>query len=212
MLTKAVPKPATRGRGRPTADAVQAREQDILQAAGSLFEQRGFAGVAMAEVARLARISKTTLYARYPNKESLFRAICSYACRVPAARIAAVSVTDKTPTAIMVDFATAIVAATADQSADRFLRLAIFESPRFPALADQILLESRAVAAPLVSYLTGLAHEGRLPGHDPTMLAAQFVALVTGGHDGLLERRDADTDHRVAAALALIMPAIDPAA
>lgn len=199
--------PAARPRGRPTADAAQARTQDLMQVAATLFEQQGFAGVTMAEVARRARISKTTLYARYPDKSALFRAICSYACRVPAHRIAAVPVEGRAPDAVLADFAAAIAEATADPAADRFLRLAIFEARRFPELAEQILLESRAVAAPLADWLAGLARQGRLPGHDPAMLARQFVALVTGGHDGLLHGGD-DADARIAAALALLLPAI----
>lgn len=208
MLTAEGREPPARGRGRPTADAAQAREQDILRVAAALFEQRGFAGVTMAEVARRARISKTTLYARHRDKAALFRAICSYACRIPAARIAAVAVEGRAPAAVLADFAAAIVAATRDEAADRFLRLAIFEAPRFPALADQILTESRAVSAPLVTYLTGLATQGRLPSHDPDMLARQFVAMVTGGHEGLLDRKDAGADRLAAAALALLLPAI----
>lgn len=198
-----------RSRGRPTAAAAQARAEDILAAAAALFEQHGFAGVTMAAVARRARVSKTTLYARYCDKAALFRAICSYACRVPAGRIAAVAVDGRTSAAVLADFATAISEATADPAADRFLRLAIFEAPRFPALADQIWAESRAVAAPLVGWLTALKRRGRLADHDPEMLASQFVALVTGGHDGLLAR-DGDRAHRrIAVALALVLPAID---
>jgi AcrR family transcriptional regulator len=207
MMTAA---PVARPRGRPTADAAQAREGDLLAVAGALFEQHGFAGVTMAEVARRARIGKATLYARYPDKGALFRAICSYACRVPAGRIAAVVVEGRPEAEVLGDFAAAIAEATADPAADRFLRLAIFEAPRFPALADQICAESRAVSAPLTDWLVELKRQGRLPSHDPEMLAGQFVALVTGGHDGLLAR-GGGTERRIAAALALMLPAIGEA-
>jgi AcrR family transcriptional regulator len=199
---------AARPRGRPTADAARAREQDLLAVAAALFEQSGFAGVTMAQVARHARVSKTTLYARYPDKRALFRAICSYACRVPAERIAAVVTQGRAADAIFADFAVAIAGATADPAADRFLRLAIFEARRFPELAGQILLESRAVVAPLTAWLARLAHKGQLSGYDPAMLARQFVALVTGGHDGLLHDDAGGTSARIAAALALVVPIV----
>ena len=200
-----------RPRGRPTAGDAKARDTEMLSAAATLFEQRGFAGVTMAEVARLARISKTTLYARYPTKASLFREICSYACRVSAGHIASVRTDGRAPAAVLTDFGGAIVTATRDEASDRFLRLAIFEAPRFPDLAEQILLESRSIAAPLAAYFTELERQGRLSGHDPAMLADQFVTLVTGGHGGLLEpghRRDASD--RIACALALILPLLAP--
>ncbi len=197
---------ARRRRGRPTAEETQAREQAVMEVAAALFEQHGFAGVTMAEVARRARISKTTLYARYPDKPALFRAICSYACRVPAYRFAAVATEGREPDDVLADFAVAIAEATADPAADRFLRLVIFEAPRFPELAEQILLESRDVAAPLVVWLEGLAREGRLASHDPALLARQFGALVTGGHDGLLQCSEQETGKRIASAVALLRP------
>ena len=200
--------PARRPRGRPTAGAAQAREQDVLHVAATLFEQQGFAGVTMAEVARRARISKTTLYARYPDKQSLFRAICSYACRVPAHRIGTVEVSGRAADAVLADFAAAIADATSDPAANRFLRLAIFEARRFPEMSEQIRLESRAVTAPLAAWLGNLGQQGRLPGHDPAMLARQFVALVTGGHDALLHDSEEDRAQRIAAALALVLTAI----
>ncbi|WP_336971844.1 TetR/AcrR family transcriptional regulator [Sphingobium aromaticiconvertens] len=179
----------------------------MLSAAATLFEQRGFAGVTMTEVARLARISKTTLYTRYPTKALLFRAICSYACRVSADHIASVVMEGRKPAAVLADFGDAILTAMRDEASDRFLRLAIFEAPRFPDLAEQIYLESRVVAAPLTAYFTELVRQGRLSGHDPASLADQFVALITGGHGGLLEREDRrDAGLRVAGALALILP------
>jgi len=209
MLTEMVEGDAgRRGRGRPTAVEAQARGMAIVSAAAALFEERGFSGVTMTEVARRARISKTTLYAAYADKDILFRAICSYACRVPADRIAAVETHGRDPGEVLADYGQAIAEATRDPAADRFLRLALFEAPRFPELARQILAESRAVSAPLAAWLAERAAAGGLaPGHDPVRLAEQFVALVTGGHAGLLEQLDpAVDDTRIAAALALVAP------
>lgn len=205
--------PLRRRRGRPTADAAQAREQDLLQVAAALFEEQGFAGVTMAEVARRTRISKTTLYARFPDKLALFRAICSYACRVPAHRLSAVKTDGRVPEVVLADFAAAIAEAMADPAADRFLRLAIFEARRFPELAEQILIESRAVAEPLATWLAQLKQQGRLAaGPDAAVLARQFVALVTGGHDGLLcGGSEEEKAGRIASALALVLPAIGSA-
>jgi len=49
-------------------------ETRILDAADRLFKQRGLAGASMDEIARLAPVSKPTLYARFPRKEELFTA------------------------------------------------------------------------------------------------------------------------------------------
>ncbi len=180
-----------------------------MRVAAALFERSGFAGVTMAAVARGARISKTTLYTRYPDKAALFRAICSYACRVPAERFAAVATQGRPPREVLPSFAKAIITATRDPDADRFLRLAIFEAPRFPDLAKQILEESRAVTAPLARYLTGLSSPARADETEMLALAEQFVTLVTGGHAWLLRPELPDeVAERTAMAVTLTLSAI----
>lgn len=60
----------TRGRPR-SADKSAA----ILYAAGDLFLGQGFERTSMDEVARVAGVSKQTVYAHFLNKEQLFRAV-----------------------------------------------------------------------------------------------------------------------------------------
>ena len=199
-----------RRRGRPTVGAAQARTDALLRVAGELFEHDGFEGVSMAAVARAAQVSKTTLYARYPDKMALFRAIGSYACRLPAGRIASVETEGRDPRIVLEDFARAIIETTGHGEADRFLRLAIFEARRFPDLAAQILVESRAVVAPLSAYLAGLDRNGVIVCANAPLLADQFVALLTGGPAGLLAPapEGSDADERISDALDLFLAAI----
>lgn len=67
--------PSPRRRGRPTSDDVQEIEQRILAAALREFVANGFGGASMRSIARAAQVSRTTLLARYPSIEQLFRAI-----------------------------------------------------------------------------------------------------------------------------------------
>ena len=53
----------------------QARPQELLEAALALFVEKGFAATRADEVARLAGVSKGTLYLYYPSKEELFKAV-----------------------------------------------------------------------------------------------------------------------------------------
>ena len=53
----------------------QARPQELLEAALALFVEKGFAATRTEEVARLAGVSKGTLYLYYPSKEELFKAV-----------------------------------------------------------------------------------------------------------------------------------------
>ena len=51
------------------------RPHELLEAALTLFTDKGFAGTRMEEVAKLAGVSKGTLYLYYPSKEELFKAV-----------------------------------------------------------------------------------------------------------------------------------------
>lgn len=59
------------GRQRRKAE----RPQELLEAALTLFVEKGFAATRTEEVARLAGVSKGTLYLYYPSKEELFKAV-----------------------------------------------------------------------------------------------------------------------------------------
>jgi AcrR family transcriptional regulator len=59
---------ATRGRGRRPADEVRA---DVLRAVGELLLDEGIADLTFERVARLAGVSKTTLYKWWPSKGAL---------------------------------------------------------------------------------------------------------------------------------------------
>lgn len=53
----------------------ETRPQELLDAALSLFVEKGFAATRSEEVARAAGVSKGTLYLYYPSKEELFKAV-----------------------------------------------------------------------------------------------------------------------------------------
>lgn len=61
--------------GRPTAARVEAINSAILQSAREHFLAAGFEATPMEAVAAGANVSKGTLYARYPTKEALLRAV-----------------------------------------------------------------------------------------------------------------------------------------
>ncbi|WP_374575278.1 TetR/AcrR family transcriptional regulator [Phenylobacterium sp.] len=62
-------------RGRPTAAQVEAINRSILAAATEHFLSVGFDSASMEAVAAQAGVSKGTLYARFPIKEALLRAV-----------------------------------------------------------------------------------------------------------------------------------------
>jgi TetR/AcrR family transcriptional repressor of mexJK operon len=63
------------GPGRPTAARVEAISRAILAAATNEFFRSGFEGARMDTIAEAAGVSKSTLYERYPTKQTLLRAV-----------------------------------------------------------------------------------------------------------------------------------------
>jgi len=68
-------KMSRRSRGRPRLEDIAAIEKRLLAVALKEFLQHGYGGTSMLRIVKAAEISKTTLYARFPSKENLFRAI-----------------------------------------------------------------------------------------------------------------------------------------
>lgn len=64
-----------RRRGRPTANRAAGIEEAILDVALEVFLERGFEGATIEGVAERARVSKGTVYARFPCKDALFRKV-----------------------------------------------------------------------------------------------------------------------------------------
>jgi len=176
-----------RPRGRPTAAATELRDNDLLRVAAELFGRDGYAAMSIGELARLTGISKTTIYARHGDKTGLFRAICSFACRMPSGIFRTIDPAGREPRLVLEDYAAAARRSMLSRDALDFLRLAIFEAPRFPDVAAAVLAESRHVYAPLTTYLADLASAGRIGG-DPAILADQFIQIVCGGFHALLVR------------------------
>jgi TetR/AcrR family transcriptional repressor of mexJK operon len=67
--------PDVRPRGRPRAEDLAEIERRLLHAAFTEFVRHGYGGASMRRIAVAAKLSRTTLSARFTTKEALFRAI-----------------------------------------------------------------------------------------------------------------------------------------
>lgn len=62
-------------RGRPTPEQAEAITRTIMAAATELFLDNGYEATTMEAIAKTAGIPKSTLYKRYPDKQSVLRAV-----------------------------------------------------------------------------------------------------------------------------------------
>ena len=69
------PPPCLRGAGRPKASDVEARMQDLIDAAARLFLTNGYTRTSLESIARAARVAVRTIYVKFGGKAGLLEAV-----------------------------------------------------------------------------------------------------------------------------------------
>lgn len=65
----------TKSAGRPKASEVEARTQELIDAAGMLFLKNGYTKVSLEAIARQARVAVRTIYVKFGGKAGLLKAV-----------------------------------------------------------------------------------------------------------------------------------------
>ncbi|WP_018500644.1 aldo/keto reductase [Parafrankia discariae] len=165
--------------GRPTATEAARLTERLRRAAVDTFLESGYDGTTMEAVAQAAGITKSTLYARYPDKRTLFIAVSSWALtRQERDERVLEPLPDDLAESLTV-IARAILARSVDPDIVRLSRMAIAESARFPEFA----VSSQAVTwSPRVQLIIDVLrrHEsaGTVVVGDVDLAAEQFFAMV----------------------------------
>ena len=187
---------ARRGRGRLTADEARKLEADLLGAAEEAFTREGYGATSMAALARTARVSKTTLYAKFPSKAALFRAIVERQLELAyGAAQQTAGAAPKTLAGSLSHLAEQTLKAALEPQSLRLNRLIEWESPRFPELAEMARDRRRRAIALVASYIRAFAVEDGVPCRDPEAAAELFTFMVRGFyHDIQVGARSGDPD------------------
>jgi AcrR family transcriptional regulator len=139
MSKKVAPR---RGAGRLSAEESAKLGDRLLDAAQSLFVERGFATATMDEIARRAGSSTQTIYTRFANKAEMLEAVARRTVeRTVAAHATATSVdpTHIAPRDYLISLGSQIVA-TLSHDAVGLTRLAFAEAYRSPEIQKQAQL------------------------------------------------------------------------
>jgi AcrR family transcriptional regulator len=126
----------------------QARPEEILDAAGKVFGDFGFARAKLDDVARVAGVSKGTLYLYFDSKESLFREMVR--TRIVALLAESEALVESHRGSyrdLLADLITGIFHCVRDPQVMRILRVAQAEFASFPELAefyfDEVIVRAR---------------------------------------------------------------------
>lgn len=163
---------------RARRSSPEVRQADILEAALAEFARHGFAGARMEDVARLARVSKGTVYLYYPTKQALFEALVR---RDLAPRVAMITVFldgyegPLEPALLgIADMAGPVIE---NGQLPVYPKLLMAEAARFPDLAQ---FYRREVVEKMLGALSGVFRRamarGEIADGDPLMAAHLFIA------------------------------------
>ncbi len=157
--TKAPAEPPKK-RGRPRTVAPSTRKQAILDAALTVFAERGFEAARLDDIAARAGVAKGTLYLYFKDKETLFEELLRGAVSPILAGVTALAEAPDVPFAQALDtlygFFEREVLAT-----DRklLLRLVLTEGPRFPRIAEAHYRNVVSRMLPLIQKIAKRAAE-----------------------------------------------------
>lgn len=158
------------------------RTEKLLDAAKAAFLTHGYAAASMDQVARLAQASKTTLYTRFPSKESLFIAVVRRECAQRGMGFAAHDFDHLPLAAALREIAERFLDLIWSREALRVHQVVTGEATRQPEIAQLFYDAAVAPACAVVTgYVSRAMARGLLPRGEAEFIAMQFLASLQGG-------------------------------
>lgn len=186
------PRESGRGPGRPTRDQIAQRNRELLDTALDLFLERGFEGTTIEAIIDALGMSRRTVYARYGDKITLFKAALQRAIDdwvVPAERLRAAETEDLEETLLAI--ARLMVANVRTPSGMRLARIANAEVFRMPEIADYLWQGTAQVA---LAYLGDLFRRRLSPATADDAALAFLLLVVEGAFQTKVWHRMADAE------------------
>lgn len=161
----------------------------VLDAARTLFLQKGYAGTTIEEIAALAGLAKRTVHNNYADKDALFTEIVvvviayaeEFAGAVRQESMAGITAADIEPT--LHDLGRRLALGIVRPEVVALRRLLIGEARAFPSLSREYFDRAPGqVIEALAAHFERLAQRRLLKVPDARRAAAQFAYLVAGEH------------------------------
>lgn len=158
------------------------KTEQILAAARETFLELGYAATSMDLVAQHARVSKTTLYTRFPSKEDLYVATISVECERRGLRFAPDAFDDLPLDEALRRIGRRFVDLVWSPEAIKMHQSVTGEATRVPEAARLFFQAGpeKGIAA-FVAFFERAAARGAIVTDDPRFVAMQFLAALQGG-------------------------------
>lgn len=135
------------------------KARTVLQAARTVFLTHGFAGATTDMIQREAGVSKSTVYAHFANKETLFSEVVKAECLSSANNIRSIQFIPGQTARLLQDVAEAYLDIVVSKSGASLARIVIAEVERFPSLGKTFYEAGPKPSTLLVAELLALAQE-----------------------------------------------------
>jgi AcrR family transcriptional regulator len=160
-----------------------AKRRQIMEGAWAVFLAAGFDGASMNDVARVAGVSKGTLYVYFDSKEKLFEALIREERRRQAERLAVpFTPEDGDPVVVLRDFGCRLMEMMIRPEHLAHVRTVIAAAGKFPQLGKAFFEAGPCYGADrLAGYFRRKSAEGVFEIDDAERAAWQFLELIQGG-------------------------------
>lgn len=165
----------------------RSREQELLDAARRLFFTQGIHATTMQQIAKQAKVSKTTIYRRYNSKAEMFEALIKSTSNQLIEKINTLEFNLDEPQESLRKAGKAIQKETTAPEHLNLLRQLIAEVPRNPALQKMVNKGiTNFIPEKLLHFLKMLLEKGLMTHPDPVQAASTFMLICNGGYYPLL--------------------------
>ena len=176
-----------RPRGRPRTEDVSALESQLIEAARQTFVANGYGATSIAAVARVARVSKNTVYARFPSKADLFRAIIDdQVAKTALGGEGEARQRDKSLEGILRRYAEHMLRASLSGEILQVNRLIYSEAGRFPELGEAAYARMRVGIGQVADHIRDFARRDEVPCRDPDSAAELFIMTLRGWYGAVM--------------------------
>lgn len=154
------------------------KHQQILAGAREVFLERGFDAASMGDIARVAGVSKGTLYVYFEDKADLFASLVICECGETAERMFELDAGEPDIEAALVKLGVSFVEAMVRPGHMATLRMVIAVSGKFPSIGRRFL-DAGPVAGTrrLADFLQAKVEQGVLDIDDVESAASQLLML-----------------------------------
>lgn len=163
----------------PVASRADRRRRDILDVAGQMFLEVGYAATSMSAIAGKLGGSKATLYTYFISKEVLFAAYMQDACTKFVGELFGFAYTSDTLKQTLIGFGQRYIRLVLSEWATRMYRLVVAETARFPEVGRAFYEAGPRIGThKLAALLDHHMQNGQLRSVDALQAARQFFGLL----------------------------------